>query len=682
VKNLLSRSLMSKLVALCVGASLLPTAIIAWMSFESGKEALEEASFASLEAAREGKVREIMSYLLDLKKDLELLGGSVGARQAYAAIDAYYQQTASDADAAFPAKGREYEAVATTIDPFFRKHVDLLDYADLYLICAAHGHVVYSLERGSDLGTNLRTGPFAESGLAHAWKTATKEHRLCVTDIAEYAPAKGAGHFVGAPLRDEEENVVAVVVARIDVADIDGIMDEHSGLGETGQSYILGDDHLMRSDSRLSTEPTALKQKVDTEPARRCVGIHECGTMTSTDYRGIEVLSSYADVKIDEVVGEDFEWYVLAEIPTAEAFEPVHRLAVRTTFVAVLVFLVVAFAGFCVARSITGPVAAVSSQVLQISDGDLTINVPEGLRERLDEIGALGRGVHSMVTSLRGQTVELREASGTLGASAAEISASVAQVTSSATETAAAVTETTTTVEELKQTSEVNSAKAQQVSESARLAAETSESGTAAVEGVMAEMARIKQQMDVVSERVMALSDQTQAISEIIGSVDDLAEQSNLLAVNAAVEAAKAGEHGRGFAVVAQEIRSLAEQSKDATRRVRGILTDIQKATGATVMATEQGAKAVEAGVTRSAEAGEAIEALGDSIDRAAQAAIQIAASSHQQQVGVDQVASAMENIRQATTQNVDSMKQLDQAAVDLRQLGERLVDLLKQYKA
>jgi len=176
-------------------------------------------------------------------------------------------------------------------------------------------------------------------------------------------------------------------------------------------------------------------------------------------------------------------------------------------------------------------------------------------------------------------------------------------------------------------------------------------------------------------------SEQTQAISEIIATVNDLADQSNLLAVNAAIEAAKAGEHGKGFAVVAQEVRNLAEQSKQATAQVRTILTDIQKATGAAVMATEQGTKAVDAGVKQSTEAGESIRSLSRSIAEAAQAATQIAASSQQQLAGIDQVGSAMENIKQASAQNVTGTKEAETAAHNLYELGQKLKRLVEQYK-
>jgi methyl-accepting chemotaxis protein len=163
--------------------------------------------------------------------------------------------------------------------------------------------------------------------------------------------------------------------------------------------------------------------------------------------------------------------------------------------------------------------------------------------------------------------------------------------------------------------------------------------------------------------------------------VNDLAEQSNLLAVNAAIEAAKAGEQGKGFAVVAQEVKSLAAQSKQATAQVRAILGDIQKATSAAVMAAEQGSKAVEVGMRRSGEVGESIRALADSIEEAARAATQIVASAQQQLVGMDQVALAMQNIEQASAQNVASTKQTAGAAQKLHDLGQKLKQVAEQYK-
>jgi methyl-accepting chemotaxis protein len=163
--------------------------------------------------------------------------------------------------------------------------------------------------------------------------------------------------------------------------------------------------------------------------------------------------------------------------------------------------------------------------------------------------------------------------------------------------------------------------------------------------------------------------------------VSDLAEQSNLLAVNAAIEAAKAGEQGKGFAVVAQEVRNMAEQSKQATVQVRGILNDIQKAISAAVMATEQGSKIVDSGVSQSNEVSQTIKVLADNANSSAQSALQISLSLQQLHTGMDQVSSAMENIRVASQQNVVGVKQTEKASISLRGLGEDLSRLVQQNK-
>lgn len=312
----------------------------------------------------------------------------------------------------------------------------------------------------------------------------------------------------------------------------------------------------------------------------------------------------------------------------------------------------------------------------QIAASDLRVQVkPQSERD------VLGNAFATMVENLRRMISELLEGVNVLASSASEILASTTQVASGAAETGTAIAQTTTTVEEVKQTAQVSSQKAKYVSDSAQKATQVGHTGRKAVEASIDGMKRIQTQMESIAESVVRLSEQSQAIGEIIATVNDLAEQSNLLAVNAAIEAAKAGEQGKGFAVVAQEVKSLAEQSKLATAQVRTILSDIQKATTAAVLATEQGSKAVEAGMTQSTEAGDAIRLLSDSITEAAQAATQIAASSQQQLVGTDQVALAMENIKQASAQNVAGTKQAETAAHNLHALGQKLKQLVVQYK-
>ncbi len=324
------------------------------------------------------------------------------------------------------------------------------------------------------------------------------------------------------------------------------------------------------------------------------------------------------------------------------------------------------------------------NQSLRLLAGRATEIAAGNLRTQISaqsEKDVLGNAFAMMTQNLRSLMQEILGAVNVLATSASEIMASTTQLASGAAQTAAAVTETTTTVEEVKQTSQVSSQKGRVVADSSQRTAEVAQSGRRAVEETVIGMERIREQMESIAESIVRLSEQSQAIGEIIAVVDDLASQSNLLAVNASIEAAKAGEQGKGFAVVAQEVKSLADQSRHATTQVRAILSEIQKATSGAVMATEQGNKAVAAGMTQSQAAGEAIRLLSDNIVQASHTAMQIAVTSQEQFVGMDQVAMAMENIKVASVQTLTSTKQAETAAQNLHDLGQKLKRLVSKFK-
>lgn len=276
----------------------------------------------------------------------------------------------------------------------------------------------------------------------------------------------------------------------------------------------------------------------------------------------------------------------------------------------------------------------------------------------------------------KGQESEILNATDILVGVTTDLLKATSELASSATEMAASVNETTATVEEVKQTAALSSQKAQQVSATAQKAAQISQTGKQATEDTITEMQRIRDQMHSIAESIVKLSEQSQVIREIIDTVNDLAEQSNLLAVNASIEAQKAGAHGSGFVVVAQEVRNLAQQSKDATLQVQTILNDIEKATSASVQITAQGAKAAEAGMKQSVEAGESIRALAQNIHEAAQSATLIATSHQHQTIGMDQLVQAMHNIQEGSMQTVTSTRQVETCVQRLQGLEHRLADL------
>jgi methyl-accepting chemotaxis protein len=342
-------------------------------------------------------------------------------------------------------------------------------------------------------------------------------------------------------------------------------------------------------------------------------------------------------------------------------------------------FAILSIIGLVITKNISKPLKRITEISQRIAAGNLTDQV--SATRRSDEVGLLGNAFALMIQNLRTLMTQIAEGVNVLSTSASQISSSTTQLATTSAEAATAVNETTTTVEEVRQTAQLASQKAKSVSESTQKMTQISQTGTKSTEETIEGINLIQQQMESIGDTMVRLSDQSQTIGRIVATVEDLAAQSNLLAVNASIEAAKAGEQGKGFAVVAQEVKSLAEQSQQATNQVRNILTDIRKATSAAVMATEQGSKAVDVGVKRSGQAGQSIQMLSGSVIEAAQAATQIAASSQQQLVGMDQVAIAMESIKEASTQNMASAKQLEAAAHNLKDLGQKLQHTVARYK-
>lgn len=268
------------------------------------------------------------------------------------------------------------------------------------------------------------------------------------------------------------------------------------------------------------------------------------------------------------------------------------------------------------------------------------------------------------------------------GAQAArDVAEQIVQATSrqkqSTQNTATAVAETTTTVDEIRQTSEAATQQADQVAQDAETNIATASQAEEAIEHGLEAMQTIRQEVEGIARNILELSEKNLQISEIVQTVNGLAEQSNLLAVNASIEAAKAGEHGRGFSVVAAEVKNLASRSKDATEQIRAILSDIQKSSNAAVMVTEQGVKRVEEGQGLIEELGQTIRALGRVIEDNVDSARQISMTSKQQLAGVEQINQAMESLGESSNESAASAEQLTSASEQVLGVSDALDELV-----
>lgn len=620
--------------------SLVPLAVTSGLSYYLARTTSTELVGTSLQALALARKHEVEILLARDRERLELLASRTQLRKNLA--DFVQQPT---------------EARRDQLCNMLRDSRDA---------CPALGQILFALPSGQVVAATSPELVGIELAGSEWWGRALRE---AVVDAVHYDPGTRRLELSLAIPVQRDEHLLGVLVLRNDARDLRALTSGGTGLGQTGEVLMV---RRLKNGQPAFLLPPRLAplhrlSAADAHlPIVQALDGQQHLYLDAVDYRGERVLIATAWLP-----GPG--WAMETKIDAREALADVRRLGQALLAINLGMALAATLAAALLARRLTAPVLQLRRHAEHLRQGDLS---QQPALPGHDELGDLNRALNGLAAELDRLNRQTHETAQVMVAAVTEITGSTHQLAASATETATAVTQTTATVEEVRQTVQVASEKAGTVSQRAQRAASVAQSGSTAASATKAAMLRIREQMEVIAESILHLNEQLQTIGDINSTVSELAEKSNLLAVNASIEAAKAGEHGKGFAVVAHEVRNLATRSKGATGKVRSILHDIQAATSAAVMATEKGAKVVQEGVVTASDAGEAIANLAAEVTGSAQAATQIAASSREQFVGIDQVVSAMENIREASQRNAQAMKQVEEAAQRLHALSTRLRSL------
>ncbi|MBI5548440.1 MAG: HAMP domain-containing protein [Deltaproteobacteria bacterium] len=362
--------------------------------------------------------------------------------------------------------------------------------------------------------------------------------------------------------------------------------------------------------------------------------------------------------------------------PLDQAIRDVGLRAAAVALAALACALVVAI---LLSRRLVRRIERLAAAAAGIEAGDLTYAVETS---GSDELGELARAFGGMSGGLRTLVSDLRAAAGEVEREATSILTTSTQQSAMASQQASAINETSTTVTEIAQTSKQATEHADSVIKVAQRSEDLSREGQRVVDEAMSGMEKMAEQVKAIATAIADLRERTLQIGDIISTVRDLAEQSNLLALNASIEAAKAGEHGRGFAVVAMEMRNLAEQSKGAAGQVRGILSEVQKGTRVAVAATEEGSKRAHAAIALAQSAGSTIQGLAEVIRDSSLAARQIASNTRQQTIGVEQIVSAITELSSAMNDALEGTKRIEAVAGNLTTVSKRLTEIVGRYQA
>ena len=401
-------------------------------------------------------------------------------------------------------------------EDYLTKYIQKYGFYDLALI-HPNGKVFYTVKHEADYGTNMIAGEHAGSNLGKLVQKVLETKEYSFADFKPYAPSNNEpAAFIAQPVVNNG-NVELVVALHLSLDSINGIMQQRAGMGKTGETYLVGPDKLMRSDSFMDAthrtvkasfaDPT--KGSVDTVASNQALG-GKTGEVIATDYNGRDVLSAYTPITIG-----DTTWALISEISKSEAFAAIEKIKWLIGLVAAIGIAAIIFVALFVARAITKPINRV--------------------------IGGLSMGA-DQVASASGQ---MTSASQSLAEGASEQAASLEETSSSMEEMSSM------TRQNAENAVEANRMMVEEASENYKMIGE-----------------RMKKMQKAMDEAVSS-SEET---AKIIKTIDEIAFQTNLLALNAAVEAARAGEAGAGFAVVADEVRNLAMRAAEAAKNTSNLI--------------------------------------------------------------------------------------------------------------
>lgn len=352
-------------------------------------------------------------------------------------------------------------------------------------------------------------------------------------------------------------------------------------------------------------------------------------------------------------------------------------ITLMTTLVIVGTIIAIA-CGIIITRMITAPLQKAVAAASRIGDGDLTVDVQVTSR---DETGQLMAALKTMTENLRSIISNVANTSAQVATAANQLQSTSEQIATGAEEVAAQAATVATAGEEMSATSGDIAQNCQMASEGAQRASGTAQSGADVVEKTVRVMGQIAEKVQESAKTVESLGARSDQIGAIIGTIEDIADQTNLLALNAAIEAARAGEQGRGFAVVADEVRALAERTTRATREIGEMIKAIQKETKDAVNVMEMGVHQVEAGTEEAARSGQALQQILEQVNDVAMQINQVATAAEEQTATTSEISSNMQQITSVVQQTSHGAHESATAAAQLSGNAEELQRLVRQFK-
>lgn len=605
--------------------------------------------------------------------------------------------------------GTPYDTLHQKYHPGIKQYLEQFGLYDVFMV-DNEGNVVYTVFKELDFATNLLNGPYKDSGLARAYVKAMglAEQHYYLDDFAPYYPSyEAAASFIATPVFDGGMRV-GVLIFQMPVDDINNIMTfdgrwKENGLGDTGESYLVGGDYLMRSQPRqlLENEASFIGALDKTQTDREVVNqIHsknsaiglfkmdtpavekalrgEAGLVIGNNKVGVHLLSAYAPI---EALG--LRWAIVTEMQSSEALADIavlnHEVILKVVIAIVVAAVIATFGALAVGNSISKPIRDSITQIQRIShDNDLTARLSE---QGSEEIKQLAKALNTMLAYLQETICQFAQATNKLNSHTQVISQNMGGTRDLVSDQHERTESVVTAVNEMSASIAEVSQFAQRAAQFVQEANQKGHSGVSVGDELARDMTSINQQMASAVEAISRLTHESQSIASVLDVIQAIAEQTNLLALNAAIEAARAGDQGRGFAVVADEVRNLAAKTQTSTEEIRTKIDRLQHETQSVVSSIEGANNTVIRGVSTCNSNTEMLRQIVDMLNELNEMNIQIATATEQQRSVTEEINANITSISDVSSSVTVQVGEVDSIVNELSREATGLSKRMGQFR-